>query len=136
MSADRYVPIQGHRDRLCSKCPCRTPLAADPENLRLASELRFDPPLDEGIREVVEILIAHGIETFESCQGGTEHSFPEPTVRFEGALAEGPRAFAVAQAYGLPAFRLRRVWGVEDGMLHGPWWELTFRPTRAVNNGS
>lgn len=37
----------------------------------------------------METLIAHGIETFESCQGGSGHSFPEPTVRFEGGLAEG-----------------------------------------------
>jgi hypothetical protein len=26
---------------------------------------------------------------------------------------------------------LRRTWGVRDGMLHGPWWEMTFLPTTA-----
>ncbi len=62
---------------------------ADPENLRRAKELHFEPPLDEGIRETVEILIAHGVETCESCQGGEGHSYPEPTVRFEGQLSQG-----------------------------------------------
>jgi hypothetical protein len=74
-------------------------------------------------------LIANGIETFESCEGGTGHSFPEPTVRFEGGPGEGLRAMAVALENGMPVFRLRRVWGMIEGALHGPWWEMTFSPT-------
>lgn len=107
---------------------------ADPENLQRARELHFEPPLDEGIREFVEIMIAHGVETCESCQGGEGHSYAEPTIRFEGALSEGLRAASVALAYRLPVSRLRRTWSIADGMLHGPWWEMTFttpRPTAA-----
>jgi hypothetical protein len=118
--------------RLCAGCPCRTPFMADPENLRRARELYFEPPLDEGIREIVETLIAHGVETCESCQGGEGHAYADPTVRFEGDLSEGLRAAAVALAYGLPVSRLQRVWSVDHGMLHGPWWELIFIPPLSV----
>lgn len=100
---------------------------ADPENLRRARDLRFEPPLDEGIREIVEVMISHGIETFELCQGGEGHASPYPIVRFEGGSAEGPRALAVAIAYRFPVTRLRRASGITDGMMHGPWWEMTFR---------
>jgi hypothetical protein len=35
----------------------------------IAPELHFDPPLDDGIRDIVLTLMAAGIETRESCQG-------------------------------------------------------------------
>ncbi len=89
----------------------------------------IDYPLDPGIAHAVQVLAAEGVETFESCQGGPGHAFPEPTVRFQGEIAEGPRAFAVALKAGLPVLDLRRVWPVIDGELTGPWWELTFRTT-------
>ena len=109
---------------------------ADLEKLRRARELYFEPPLDEGIKEIVVTLIAHGIETYESCEGGKGHSYPEPTVRFEGDLSEGLRAVSVALGYGLPVSRLRRAWAIKDGMLHGPWWEMTFLPPRPANSKS
>jgi hypothetical protein len=90
----------------------------------------FDPPLDSGIRDIVITLASNGIETFESCEGGKGHSFPEPTVRFEGGASEGLRAMAIALENGLPVLRLRRVWGVVDGSMHGPWWEMTFNPPK------
>ena len=117
---------------LCESCPCRTPLRPDPGKIQQARELRFEPPLDPGIRSVVEVLIAAGIETFESCEGGNGHSYPEPTVRFEGDDSEGLRAVSVAMANGLPVYALRRAWAVRSGTLHGPWWEMTFRPTRPI----
>ncbi len=113
--------------RRCEHCPSRTPLRPDPESIQRARELYFEPPLDEGIRGIVHILVSNGVETFESCQGGPGHSFPEPTVRFEGSSGEGLRALSVALDHGLSVFRLRRAWGVIDGMIHGPWWEMTFR---------
>lgn len=45
--------------------------------------------LDSGIRPYVKILDDNGIETFESCQGGDGHCFPEPTIRFHGVRGEG-----------------------------------------------
>jgi hypothetical protein len=57
----------------------KTPLRPDPETVQNARELIFEPPLDEGIREIVITLATNGVETFESCQGGPEHCFPEPT---------------------------------------------------------
>jgi hypothetical protein len=112
----------------CEHCPGRTPFRPDPENLDRAQNLQFEPPLDEGIREIVITLLSNGIETFESCEGGVGHSFPEPTVRFEGGSSEGLRALSVALENGLPVAELRRTWGMVDGSIHGPWWVMTFHP--------
>lgn len=89
--------------------------------------------LDPGIRKYVETLCSNGIETFESCQGGEGHAFPEPTIRFHGGPQEGYRAFTVAMENGLPVYELRRTHDVEDGQLVGPWWEMTFRTTAPSN---
>lgn len=91
-------------------------------------EVGGDLPLDRWISYAVKVLRDAGIETYESCQGGDGHSFPEPTVRFFGGRAEGLRAVAAAMTFGLPVFALRRFWSVEDGELNGPRWEMTFAP--------
>jgi hypothetical protein len=122
-------------EKICAGCPCRTPLKSDPETIQRARELYFEPPLDEGIKEIVHTLIAAGVETFESCEGSDGHAFAEPIVRFEGSLSEGLRAVSVAIAFGFPVADLRRTWEVRDDMLHGPWWEMTFtRPRPATNS--
>lgn len=91
----------------------------------------YDPPLDAGIQSIVAALVAGGVETFESCEGGPGHAYPEPTVRFHGDRSEGYRALSVAMKAGLSVNELRRVWPVLDCEPTGPWWELTFRPTTA-----
>jgi len=94
---------------------------------------QYDPvpksemPLDPWIRRYVLVLRSRGIETFESCQGGPGHPFPEPTVRFHGNAFEGYRAFAEAMNHGLPVLSLRYVYHVNEMRLEGPWWEMTFR---------
>lgn len=87
---------------------------------------RFYPPLDKGIKQYVEILYAAGIETFQSCEGGEGHSFPEPTIQFHGERPEGFRTLAVALQNGLPVKAVRRVWSIEDGEPVGPDWEIVF----------
>jgi hypothetical protein len=82
--------------------------------------------LDPGIAPVVMTLRRGGIETFESCQGGPGHAYPEPTVRFYGERGEGFKALSVAMAHGLRVLHLRRVWPVIDGEPTGPWWEMVF----------
>ena len=82
--------------------------------------------VDPGIRRAVKVLRDNGIETFESCGGGSGHCFFEPTVRFHGQHAEGYRAVTVALENGLRVFSLRRYWTVLDGELVGPQWEMTF----------
>jgi hypothetical protein len=114
----------------CQHCPSRTPFRPDPVELDRAKRGLFDPPLDEGVRDIVLTLLANGVETFESCEGGRGHSFPEPTVRFEGSSSEGLRALSIALEHGLPVSELRRSWGVIDGAIHGPWWVMTFHPPR------
>lgn len=86
-------------------------------------------PIDPGVRPYVLALRAEGIETFESCEGGAGHAYPEPTVRFYGNAFEGFRAFAAAMNRGLPVSTVRQVYDVVDKRLSGPWWEMTFRTT-------
>lgn len=85
----------------------------------------FDPPLDTKMVKPVQILNDAGIETYESCEGGPGHAFPEPTIRFHGDRSEGLRALAVALQHNLPVKQLRRVWDVLDGEPIGATWELT-----------
>lgn len=84
--------------------------------------------LDAGIARAVDVLRDNGIETFESCEGGTGHSMPEPTVRFHGAAEAGWRALALCLAYGFPVLALRRYWAIHaNGEPAGPYWEIVFR---------
>jgi hypothetical protein len=87
--------------------------------------------LDAGIRRAVEVLRAHGVETFESCEGGGAHAYPEPTVRFHGNDGAGWKALGVLIDYGLPIGDLRRTWPYTYGAPTGPYWEVTF--TRKIN---
>jgi hypothetical protein len=88
----------------------------------------LDMPLDPAIADAVRILHGGGIETFESCQGGDGHTYPEPTVRFHGERADGYRALGIAVQGGLRVAYLRRIWSMNDGEPTGPWWELVFVP--------
>src|ERR1700687_4124294 len=84
--------------------------------------------LDLGIRRAVERLQSCGIETFESCEGGPGHSYPEPAVRFHGGPSEGWRALAACLAIDLPVLCLRRYWHVLDHTdVTGPYWEIVLR---------
>lgn len=98
------------------------PLDGDLE--RFAPDIDMD--LDPGIRRAVLILRQHGVETFESCEGGAGHAMPDPTVKFHGSAWAGFRAFAVAMENGLPVMDLRQAYMVVNGQLQGPWWEMTF----------
>lgn len=88
-----------------------------------------DMELDAGIRRAVLILRANGIETFESCEGGEGHAFPDPTVRFHGGSWVGYKAFAIAMEHGLPVLHLRYSFTAVHGHLEAPCWELTFDPS-------
>jgi hypothetical protein len=115
----------------CKDCPSRTPFRCIPEVIQAGQRLEFNPSLDEGIRDIVITLCSAGIETYESCEGGPGHSYLEPTVAFEGAESEGLRAVSVALENKLPVKELRRVWDVHNGLLHGPWWVMTFRTKKS-----
>ena len=82
--------------------------------------------LDQGIARAVMLLREGGIETFESCQGGAGHSYPEPTIRFHGEYPEGFKAYSIVLSHGLPVYSLRRIYQHQNGELKGPWWEMTF----------
>ena len=82
--------------------------------------------LDAGIAQAVPALRDVGVETFESCEGGATHSYPEPTIRFHGDAGEGWRALAVLVARDFPIGDLRRTWSYLYGAPTGPYWEVTF----------
>ncbi len=88
-----------------------------------------DLELDPGIRRAVLTLRAAGVETFESCEGGYGHAFPDPIIKFHGGAWAGYRAFAVATERGLPVLRVQQVYGVSSGHLERPWWEMVFHTT-------
>ena len=94
--------------------------------MRMKHAKKFSPPLDPGVKRYVEILVKGGIETFESCEGGKGHSFPEPTIRFHGGRGQGFRALAIAHEHALPVSELRRTWSIIDGEPTGPSWEIVF----------
>lgn len=85
-----------------------------------------DSQLDENIKRHVQILRGAGIETFESCEGGDGHIFPQPTIRFHGDRSEGLRALAAALQNGLSVCSIQRIWPVIDGEPTGPWWQIVF----------
>lgn len=87
--------------------------------------IEYDPPLDKGIAPFVVFLVSMGVETFESCEGGEGHAYPEPTVRFHGGFAEGYKAVGYALEHNFNVSELRRVWPLLDGALTGPCWEIT-----------
>ena len=86
-----------------------------------------ESPLDPGIIQAVRVLRDAGVETYESCEGGEGHSYPEPTVCFYGGRYAGWKALAAAQVVCLPVWSLRRSWSIEDGEPVGPYWEIVFR---------
>jgi hypothetical protein len=89
----------------------------------------FEPPwknIDPAIAPLVKIFWEEGHEPFESCQGGPGHTFPEPTIRFSGSIAEGPRLVSTALRWGMVPCSLRRVWAIQDKEMVGADWEMTF----------
>jgi hypothetical protein len=90
-------------------------------------EAAWGLPLDRGVVAYVRCLQAAGVETFESCEGGEGHCYPEPTVPFHGGRHEGWKALTVVQEVGYRVLALRRIWPVKDGEPTGPYWEIVFR---------
>lgn len=83
--------------------------------------------IDPGIVRAVRLLNEGGVETFESCQGGDGHCYPEPTIRFHGERSEGFRALAIAMQHALPVSSLRKIWQIVDADPTGPYWEIVFK---------
>ena len=92
-----------------------------------------DMELDAGIRRAVLILRSEGIETFESCEGGSGHACPEPLIRFHGNAFEGMKAYSIAKNHGLPVLSIAYEYSESDGWLQGPYWKITFRTKISEN---
>ncbi len=83
--------------------------------------------IDRGVRDAVALLLRLGVETYESCEGGKGHAYPEPTIAFHGGPYAGWQALSICLAHGLPVSELRRVWVVENrNEPTGPKWQVVF----------
>lgn len=85
--------------------------------------------LDDGIIGVVKVLMAAGVKTFSSCQGGGRaagHAHERPQVWFDGDDAEGERAEKIATDAGYQVFEVARFWYTRAGERTGPFWRLEF----------
>jgi len=100
----------------------------------LTAALEADRDLDEGIKDRLLVLVAAGIETYESCEGGPGHPYAEPTIRFFGERPEGFRALAaILQSEHRNSVRaLHRMWQIIDGEPTGPDWEMVFYMPEAL----
>lgn len=91
--------------------------------------------IDPKILPAVEVLNNHGFKTFESCEGGKGHCYPEPTIRFEGNEYDAMRAYEICQLYCFPVHEVKRVFrktplynndNTPDVHLMGEVWEQPF----------
>lgn len=89
--------------------------------------------LDPIIKDAVILLNKYGYKTFESCQGGDGHCYPEPTVRFFGDEFDLIRAYELCSIHGLNVFNAKRVYRktdvyseVTDGISIGDNWDKPF----------
>ena len=106
------------------------------KKFKVAKEgMSHDHHLDEGIYDAVVLLNKHGFDTWESCQGGDGHCFPEPTVRFWGTEFDLIRAYELCYIQGMNVFAAKRVyWKVPvysdvtgvDGNEIGENWDKPF----------
>jgi hypothetical protein len=69
-----------------------------------------DKNLDEQIKPIVELLRKYGFNTYESCQGGEGHAFPQPTIRFEGDEFDLIRAYELCEHFGYRPSEVSRVY--------------------------
>lgn len=82
--------------------------------------------IDKGILQAVLTLRKHRVDTFESCQGGVGHCFPEPTIKFHGDKNEGIRVACICLQENLPVFKIGRIFTVDDGEITTPYWQVIF----------
>ncbi len=83
--------------------------------------------IDKGILNEVLVLRKHGVDTFESCQGGVNHSFPEPTIKFHGDRNEGIRVAYICLQEFLSITEIRRTFSIENEEITMPYWEVVFK---------
>ena len=104
-----------------------TPMNEEPNLDTFAAEVAL--PIDPGFRDaVVTVLRRGGIEIFESSEERDGQVSDDLTIKFRGNSWAGYKAFAIAQQNGLAVRRIHRVYGVVNGKLGDPWWEIIFHP--------
>lgn len=87
--------------------------------------------LDAGIRFAVRVLHAAGFDTGQSCQGGSGHSYKEPTIEVVAGAddAIGFGALCALRGYGLPVSEIALVWSISHSLPYEKNWRITFFKT-------
>ena len=86
-------------------------------------EIEIINAVDEIIRPAVKIMLEHGFCTFESCQGGEEHPFTEPTIRFWGTEFDLMIAYELCKHYKFNVSCVRRVYE-KNPVYNKEWGEI------------
>lgn len=92
--------------------------------------------LDKGIRFPVRVVNAAGIRTNQSCQGGSGHSYPYPSIDIEDSPTVGFAVLHALEQYGIRCRAINRHWRIdaEDGTVADVFWRIELRkawPERA-----
>ena len=70
--------------------------------------------MDPGIVLAVRTLRRAGVRTVWSCEGGTGHPHPLPTITFKGDVTEAQRVIRIAREARLGPRALRRLWELQQ----------------------
>lgn len=94
-------------------------------------EEAFYQGLDKGIRFPVRALHAAGIETCQSCEGGGEHAYDQPSIDIPTSSddSRGFAALAALRDYGIDVRDVSLVWPVRNGLPSAKLWRITLRQT-------
>ena len=86
--------------------------------------------IDEGIIPVIKLLMKHGYQTSESCQGGPGHGYLYPTVLFYATQQGCVDALAMLRANGYEMYSCRLTKNRRTpGYRSSPYWLLRLHPT-------
>ena len=87
---------------------------------------------DPEIIPILRILNENGIKTFESCQGGIEHAFGKPTIRFHGNYDTAMKVMNLCNQHNFSINYFRKYYVYESPYeniyeFKGPRWEVIFK---------
>ena len=94
--------------------------------------LELPPDFPFTLEKIAVELERNGVKVFQVL-GHRDNGFPYlPTIYFNGSEEEGSRAAQIVIDYGMPYFRLNRIWqyfGEEDDKPAPAIWGLSFAVT-------
>lgn len=92
----------------CPVCGDEYDPEGNPKDMAQPQNAPDTPELDTAIAPLVRYLRRKGIDTFESCEGGPDHVFPWPIIRFRGDLIKRMEAFNYLRHIGAPMIYIKK----------------------------